>query len=94
MPYIKEDDRDALEGRFSGAGADRVARAPLTVGELNYCITRTCLDWLISQTFDRKVTYADYNAVIGALEAAKLEFYRRACAPYEDGKIAENGDVY
>jgi len=31
---------------------------------------------------------------IGALECAKLELYRRVAAPYEDTKIAENGDVY
>lgn len=30
----------------------------------------------------------------GAIECAKLEFYRRVAAPYEDKKIAENGDVY
>jgi len=34
------------------------------------------------------------NAIIGALECAKLELYRRVAAPYEDDKIAENGDVY
>lgn len=34
------------------------------------------------------------NSGIGALEAAKLEFYRRVVAPYEDKKIFDNGDVY
>lgn len=33
-------------------------------------------------------------SVIGALEFALSEFKRRVVAPYEDGKIAENGDVY
>ncbi len=37
---------------------------------------------------------AYFNAVVGALECAKLELYRRMVAPYENGKIAENGDVY
>ena len=32
--------------------------------------------------------------VIGALECAKLELYRRIAAPYEDTKIQENGEVY
>ena len=27
------------------------------------------------------------------LESAKLEYYRRVMAPYEDSKIEENGDV-
>ena len=30
----------------------------------------------------------------GALESAKLEFYRRVVAPYEDEKMNLNGDVY
>jgi hypothetical protein len=30
---------------------------------------------------------------MGVLESAKLELYRRKIAPYEDDKIAENGDV-
>ena len=32
--------------------------------------------------------------LIGVLECAKLELYRRVAAPYEDDKIDENGDVY
>ena len=31
--------------------------------------------------------------MIGALESAKLELYRRSIALYEDTKIKENGDV-
>jgi hypothetical protein len=31
--------------------------------------------------------------VLGAMEAAKLEFYRRIVSPYEDEKIALHGDV-
>ena len=37
--------------------------------------------------------YADINELIGALECAKLEFYRRKAAPYEDKKAVENGDL-
>jgi hypothetical protein len=32
--------------------------------------------------------------VVGALECAKLELYRRLAAPYEDQKIKLNGDAY
>lgn len=39
-------------------------------------------------------TYKDLNDAIGALEACKLEFYRRVIVPYEDQKIKSNGDVY
>jgi hypothetical protein len=34
------------------------------------------------------------NDIIGALEACKLEFYRRLVSHYEDIKIRSNGDVY
>jgi len=63
---------------------------PSMGGDLNYLITKLCLTFV-----DNKgACYATYNEVIGALECAKLEMYRRAIAPYEDKKIKENGDVY
>ena len=69
---------------------DKINPDASTPGELNYRLTMDCLYYL-----DRKGTnYQYYNDVIGALECCKLEMYRRAIAPYEDTKIAENGDVY
>ena len=41
-----------------------------------------------------KVGYHHYNQLIGVLECAKLELYRRLIAPYEDVKIIDDGDVY
>ena len=79
MPYIKYDDRTRVELYGASSG-----------GELNYLITQNCLDYL-DQT---GLSYVNYNTVIGVLECAKLEMYRRAVAPYEDKKIEENGDVY
>jgi len=38
--------------------------------------------------------YFHYNRAMGVLASAMQEFYRRRVAPYEDVKIAENGDVY
>ena len=84
MPYIKPEERfysDVTLGDYSAA------REP---GTLNYQITMLCTDY-IKDTGEK---YQHYNDVIGALEACKLEFYRRAVAPYEDKKIQENGDVY
>jgi hypothetical protein len=40
------------------------------------------------------LSYHNINDILGALEGAKLEFYRRVAVPYENGKIQENGDVY
>lgn len=80
MPYIHKSQRFPLDARH---------RAPLTVGELNYAVTCLINDWL-----RERVGYAEINEAIGVLECAKLELYRRIAAPYEDKKIAENGDVY
>lgn len=89
MPYIKPIRRallaeplDALCVRLRALYKDERA------GHLNYTITRLCL-----ATLGRTPKYDDYNSVLGALEAAKLELYRRQVGPYEDLKIAENGDV-
>lgn len=81
MPYIVPDARVRLDG-----GGD-----PETPGELNYAITR-----LVDAYLTRKggIRYAHLNEVVGVMECAKLELYRRLAAPYEDRKIAESGDVY
>lgn len=50
---------------------------------------------LIKGYLDRtRRDYQHYNEVIGVLECAKLEMYRRCVAGYEDMKINVNGDVY
>ena len=79
MPYIKDDAKDSVN--MIGA------RTP---GELNYELTTM----LIGYVNKRGLSYQTINDVVGALEGAKMEFYRRVAAPYEDKKILENGDVY
>jgi hypothetical protein len=44
--------------------------------------------------FQKPKCYDDYNSLIGTLECAKQELYRRKIAAYEDKKIEENGEVY
>lgn len=81
MPYIKPADRAAIllnETNIEDAG------------ELNFFITT-----LINYYIDKNTKcYTTLNEVIGVLECAKLELYRRIVSPYEDIKIQENGDVY
>lgn len=81
MPYIKQERRDEFDN--GNAEAEKA-------GELNYMITTECLNYLNKHG----KSYMVINDIVGALECAKLEFYRRLVAPYEDTKIAENGDVY
>lgn len=63
---------------------------PMSAGDLQYCIARLINNMLRART----VRYQVMNDVIGALEGAKLEFYRIVVVPYENGKMAENGAVY
>ena len=87
MPYIKEVNKTMLRS----ATESITNNPPTTAGELNYVLTRVCLEYLNKQL---QKNYQAYNDVVGALEGCKLEMYRRAVAPYEDSKISENGDVY
>lgn len=86
MPYIKQINRSMLKST-TDALADN---PPITVGDLNFILTSACKAYLAKQLY---VNYQAYNDVIGALECCKLEMYRRSVVPYEDEKIAENGDV-
>ncbi len=81
MPYITAEARTRLEK----------GGKPETAGELNYAITRLVDDYLIQKG---GIRYAHLNEVIGVLECAKLELYRRVAAPYEDQKRRETADVY
>jgi len=80
MPYIKQEDREAINS----------GRLAITPGDLNYLFTTEILKYI--QTKGR--SYQTISDILGALEGAKLEFYRRVVAPYEQYKIKENGDVY
>lgn len=84
MPYIE---------KFKRATIKNHTAKPATAGELNYLITTEILDY-IKEHKGETLTYALLNEVMGAIDGAKLEFYRRVVAPYEDEKIKKNGDVY
>ena len=60
-------------------------------GELNYMLTMVIQDYLGAP---ESLTYMKINDIMGALEGAKLEFYRRIAVPYENTKLSVNGDVY
>ena len=87
MPYIKKE----IRGMLASTTKAIEQNPPVTVGDLNYIVTKACLAFLDKGLVKN---YQAYNDVIGALECCKLEMYRRAIAPYEDKKIAESGDVY
>lgn len=100
MPYIKPHQRVLLDPAIAqlaknisyvarqieqDEGNQRLATIP---GLANYAITALLLTLIEGQE-----SYATYNAVIGIVEAAKLELYRTHIAPYEEQKKFDNGDV-
>lgn len=85
MPYIAQDKRKELDEFLNN-----VVDQQLSVGELNYVITKL----LLSFVNRNGLRYGICNSLLGVLECAKLELYRRLVGPYEDAKISENGDVY
>jgi uncharacterized protein DUF6899 len=80
MPYIGRGVRASLD-------EGRKATQP---GELNYQISKLANDYLAM----RGISYTVLNEIIGAMECAKLELYRRVAAPYEDKKLIEAGEVF
>lgn len=87
MPYIKPEDRKPLDPLL-----DQLAEALPSqefAGALNYVIAG-----LATRLLKEGPSYARINEIIGALECAKLELYRRVAAPYEETKMQSNGDVF
>lgn len=87
MPYIKSEDRPAIDERIQQL-VEYLQSRPIENqdGDLNYAISR-----IIHELYPEK--YFHYNRALGVLSAIQLELYRRKIAPYEDGKIIENGDL-
>jgi len=92
MPYINQKKRLQIEPGLSIA-SDVIE----TTGDLCYAIY-----WLISnyaqyppgkENVGPEMDFDSASRALVACECAKLEFYRRFVAPYEDKKIQENGDI-
>lgn len=81
MPYIDHNERVLLDTNLIDPG---------NAGQLNYKITAIILQYLVR----KGTSYQTFNEIIGVLESAKMEFYRRSVSVYEDEKIKKNGDVY
>lgn len=80
MPYLEQGVRASLnDGRKAQKG-----------GELNYQISKLLNDFVAM----KQLNYATINEAVGALECAKLEFYRRVAADYENLKATQNGEVF
>lgn len=89
MPYIPQELRDRYEPALQELAQllTDTGRISPSNGEVNYVIS-SLLDRICGTNYDGRAE------AIKALECAKLEFYRKVLAPYEDGKEKENGEVH
>ena len=87
MPYIPQSNRPELDELLQPL-LDKLKSLPVELqdGSLNYSVTR-----ILHGLYDPK--YFNYNRAMGVLSCIQAEFYRRKVAPYEDAKIASDGDV-
>lgn len=89
MPYIKTEAREFYYNHGLRELISAVASEGVTAGDLNYIFTCLAISYA-----NKDFNYQRINDVMGALDGAKAEFYRRKAAPYEDKKAVLNGDVY
>jgi hypothetical protein len=92
MPYIDGNQRALIETPLSMVIAHITIQEKEKdrVGMVNYTISAMMNEILKTDG----ISYHTINGLIGVLECAKLELYRRVASPYEDEKIQSNGDVY
>ena len=93
MPYIKSEQRNVLK-----ISAVEFARAIKIIAEeemkqvdgyLNFVICT-----MLYELYKEQPGYSKLNQLMGTMNCASLEFYRRVGVPYEDVKCKVNGDVF
>lgn len=93
MPYIPQEDRSAYD-TLIGTLAESLRRHEPSrrKGHANYVITQILRKaWGVDVAANE--SYSGYADMIGTLECAKLEMYRRWVGPYEDTAIQRHGDI-
>lgn len=81
MPYITEE--RVIELTEDGEPLENP-------GDLNYAFSVVAAAYIE----DKGLSYQTINDIVGALEGAKLEFYRRIAVPYEIQKMGTGTDPY
>ena len=94
MPYLKQEDRARLDRPITA-----LVDVILFLSEVNEVGVAGQVNYIIARLFNSlwrgtKANYAGLNELIGAIECAKLEIYRRLAARYEDAAVKRNGDVF
>lgn len=91
MPYITKTQRDVFDSMITMISHDLVQEFSKDYeGKLNYIISAIMSNILK----ENGTSYSEINKLVGVLECAKLELYRKVAAPYEELKEQENSGVY
>jgi hypothetical protein len=85
MPHIRESDKPQIDIRV-----ETLARYIDTKGKLNYAISKL----LEAYVLQKGVNYDTLDEARAQAHGAGTEFERLVLGPYEDWKIAENGNAY
>jgi hypothetical protein len=91
MPYIDYEQRRKYEILLQSLTEQLLSTKSGFAGDTNFVISS------LFERLWRNAPCQDYktlNTFMGILECAKLEFYRRVVANYEDTKINQNGDIF
>jgi len=93
MPYIAQEHRSEYDVLIRELAARLRAQSDnQRKGHANYVITQLLRRaWALEQP--EHESYSSHADVIGTLECAKLELYRRFVARYEDRAIERHGDL-
>jgi Mg/Co/Ni transporter MgtE len=85
MPYISKNRRAKLDADIEKLAKQLTA---MGIGDTVYAIYK-----LLKLVYGDTLNFYTKAQALAVLESAKLEYYRRIIAPYEDEKIMESGDV-
>ncbi len=88
MPYILQSKRNQIDNEINALAHAVERGGEFTAGDFNYIVTKLMQHFV---EINGK-NYNNFNSLVGALDCAKMEMYRREIAPYEDEKIESNGD--
>jgi hypothetical protein len=90
MPYIDQGKRNKICPVLEGSHKRIESEYLNCAGDLNYAFTVLAIDYI-----KRKgLNYQNINDILGALDGASKEFYRRMVSDYESKKAETNGDVF
>ena len=95
MPYIKKEDRKIYDSDIESlieklnAYNDPLMPFRIPSGDVVYILYK-----LLTKVYGFKNSNFEIkHKALGILESAKLEYYRKVMAPYENQKEKENGEI-